>query len=97
MIIKVGVISIILQLYFTFIYFDSKTVINEYYEIIPILNKTSIVENYYRLQDNFIRELMISPNISILNSKNSTDTVFEFFDTLYNLNADLFEITNEHK
>ncbi|CAD8178354.1 unnamed protein product [Paramecium pentaurelia] len=97
LLVKTAFIVSVFQLFYIYIFIDSKLISDEYNELMPIINQTSIVESYYRLGDNFIRELFINPNISILNSPNNQATVFGYLELLYNLNAELMEINNKYQ
>ncbi|CAK91286.1 unnamed protein product (macronuclear) [Paramecium tetraurelia] len=95
--VKTVLIFILFQLFYIYTFTDSKIVSDEYNQLMPIINQTSIVESYYRLGDNFIRELFFNPNISILNTPDNKAAVFGYLELLYNLNADLVEINNKYQ
>ncbi|CAD8184023.1 unnamed protein product [Paramecium octaurelia] len=95
--VKTAFIAILFQLFYIYTFIDSKIVSDEYHQLMPIINQTSIVESYYRLGDNFIRELFVNPNISILNTPDNQATIFGYLELLYNLNAELVEINNQYQ
>ncbi|CAD8064420.1 unnamed protein product [Paramecium sonneborni] len=79
----------IIQAYFIYQYISAQYVVERTYNLSPILNATSLLESQYRLGDNAIREYFVNQNQSIFCNPNPLKFINNYFNTLYEINADL--------
>ncbi|CAD8146031.1 unnamed protein product [Paramecium octaurelia] len=85
----VFLIFAIIEGYFIYQYISAQGVVEATFNLSPILNTTSLLESQYRLGDNAIREYLVNPNQSIYCNPNPLKFINNYFDRLYETNADV--------
>ncbi|CAD8145139.1 unnamed protein product [Paramecium pentaurelia] len=79
----------IIEAYFIYQYISAQQVVEATFNLSPILNATSLLESQYRLGDNAIREYFVNPNQSIYCNPNPLKFINNYFDRLYETNAEM--------
>ncbi|CAD8074840.1 unnamed protein product [Paramecium sonneborni] len=88
-------IFLVLQIYFVYQYYSAQQVVEDTYNLCPILNATSLLESEYRLGDNAIREYILNPNQNLF-STSPQIFIQNYFARLQDVNAEMQTIFTQN-